>query len=38
MVSLTAETSSSLNASRSVSLRSWAEKASRVFLASYFLL
>jgi hypothetical protein len=37
IVSLTTETSSSLNASRSVSLRSWTEKASRVFLASYFL-
>src|SRR5688572_30550133 len=38
MVSLTTETSSSLNASRSVWLRSWAEKASSVLLVSYFLL
>jgi hypothetical protein len=37
IVSRTTPTKSSLNASRSVSLRNWAEKASRVFLASYFL-
>jgi hypothetical protein len=37
IVSLTTPTRSSLSVSRSVSLRSWAEKASRVFLASYFL-
>ena len=37
IVSLTTPTRSSLNASRSVSLRNWAEKASRVFLASYLL-
>ena len=33
----TTPTRSSLNASRSVSSRSFVEKASRVFLASYFL-
>ncbi len=38
IVSLTTPTRSPLSASRSVSSRSWAEKASRVFLASYFLL
>ena len=38
IVSLTTPTRSSLNAARSVWLRSLAEKASRVFLASYFLL
>jgi hypothetical protein len=38
IVSLTTPTRSSLKASRSVSSRSFAEKASRVFLASYFLL
>ena len=38
IVSPTTPTRSSLNASRSVWLRSFAEKASRVFLASYFLL
>ena len=37
IVSLTTPTRSSLNASRSVSSRNWAEKASRVFLASYLL-
>jgi hypothetical protein len=38
IVSLTTPTRSPLSASRSVSSRNWAEKASRVFLASYFLL
>jgi hypothetical protein len=38
MVSFTTLVKSSLKASRSVSSRSVAEKASRVFLASYFLL
>jgi hypothetical protein len=38
IVSLTTPTSSPPKASRSVSSRSLAEKASRVFLASYFLL
>jgi hypothetical protein len=38
MVSFTTPTRSSLSASRSVSSLSLAEKASRVFLASYFLL
>jgi hypothetical protein len=38
IVSLTTPTKSSLKASRSVSSRILAEKASRVFLASYFLL
>jgi hypothetical protein len=37
MVSLTTEISPSLNALRSVSSRSWAEKASRVFVVLYFL-
>ena len=37
IVSLTTPTRSSLSAARSVSLRSLAEKASRVFTASYFL-
>jgi hypothetical protein len=37
MVSLTTPTRSSRKASRSVSPLSLAEKASRVFLASYFL-
>src|SRR5215203_3751056 len=37
IVSLTTPTRSSLNASRSVSLRNLAEKSSRVFLASYLL-
>jgi len=37
IVSLTTPTSSLLKVSRSVSFRSLAEKASRVFLASYFL-
>jgi hypothetical protein len=35
IVSLTAPTRSSLSASRSVSLRGWTKKASRVFAASY---
>jgi hypothetical protein len=38
IVSLTTPTRSSLNASRSVSFRNCAEKVSKVFLASYFLL
>jgi hypothetical protein len=36
-VSLTTSTRSALSASRSVSLRSWAEKVSSVFLVSYLL-
>jgi hypothetical protein len=38
IVSLTTPTRSPLNVSRPVSLRNWAEKDSRVFLVSYFLL
>jgi hypothetical protein len=38
MVSLTTPTRSALNASRSVSWRNLVEKASKVFLVSYFLL
>ena len=37
IVSLTTPTKSPLKASRSVSSRKWAEKASRVFLVSYLL-
>ena len=37
IVSFTTPTRSSLNASRSVSSRNWAEKVSMVFTASYFL-
>jgi len=37
IVSATTPTRSSRNAARSVSSRNWAEKALRVFMASYFL-